>query len=113
MLKHAYHTFDNTGWPAPCLTHYDANSSGGTALVKVVGKHIVVLGISSEQYSLLREDSTGSNTTGTVRAQIPGDSDGLVFPGAVDMGYEMGVYVESPSGSDITVWYYLKDENIV
>ena len=113
MLKHAYHTFDNTGWPAPCLTFYDANSSGHAHIAPVAGKHIVVLGLSVDQPAKLREDVSGSITNGTIRAYIPGDADGLRFPGAIDMGFEMGVCIDSSAGSDVSVWYYLKDESIV
>ena len=113
ILKHGYHTFDNTGWLAPCLTHHDVNPSNGTTIAAVTGKHIVVLGISCEGFAELKEDPTGSTTTGTIRATIPGTADGLRFPGAVDMGYEMGVYLKAPSGDEVTIWYYIKDERIV
>jgi len=109
QLKHGYNTFDNTGWPRPCLTVHSA--SGGHMLNPPgTGKSYIVLGMSSEGFAILREAINNQVSTGTIRATIPGSGDGLRFPGSVDMGDNMGIYVETGGSNDVTIWYYIKDE---
>ena len=111
--KNSYFTYDNTGWPAPgSIIH----AQGDTHILAPpgTGKHYVILGLSCEHLANIRDDATGSTSSGTIRACIPGDSDGLRFPCALAMADNMGVYIETSSaGSDLTLFYYLVDDTLV
>jgi hypothetical protein len=114
MKKHTYYSHDNTGWPAPCSVVYSATGGFVTELAPPgANKHLVILGAASEYELNIRFDPNGATPAGAIAAHVPGDADGLSFPGALDMGEDMGVYLDSSSSGSVTIFYYIKDISIV
>ena len=108
-----YNTFMQTGWSQPPLFKY-LISGGSVIAPQGEGKSIRVLGVIGSGTQTFRQDSTGSQTNGTVIFEL--DS-GMVdqsavfnFPGPVDFGDNEGVYVGASTSS--MVWYYVHDSNI-
>ena len=108
-----YNSFSLTGWPSPC--HVWWGTSGGLMLGEGLdgttgkpgaGKHIHVIGVSAQNSVNLRLDTSG----GGILLSIPGDADGLRFPGAVDMGEDTALFADS--GNDVTIFYYIHDSAI-
>ena len=113
LKKHGYHTYDNTGWPAPCEVVYSATGGAEPELAPPgEHKHIMILGASTKYDVKIREDHNGVTTSGPIRAHVPGDADGLRFPGALDMGENKGVYLESTSSGNVTLYYYIYDDSL-
>lgn len=100
-----YNSFPQTGWPAVCSVVY--STAGGTLIsAPGAGKHIHVLGVISNNLVELRL----GNSSGTIIAHIPGDADGLRFPGALDIGEDTALHCAS--SDDVTVFYYIHNVNL-
>lgn len=105
MGRPKYNSFPETGWPAPCLVAY--NTAGGAMIsAPGTGKHIHVIGVVSNNTVGLR----AGGSSGGVVMTLPGDADGLRFPGAVDMGEDQSLFADS--SDDVTIFYYIHEPAI-
>ena len=113
-MKNHYYSHDETGWRRPCSVVYSAAGGFETDLAPPgAGKHLIILGAASEYELNIRFDPNGATPGGTIAAHVPGDADGLSFPGALDMGDNMGAYLDSSGSGSVTVFYYIKDTSLI
>ena len=107
-----YNTWKETGWPSVCQIAY--HTSGGSMIGPPgAGKHIHLLGAITFDACNIRTDNSGNQTNGTIIMTLPAESQGTGgwrFPGAVDMGENLGVYAET--GDDVTLFYYIHDDSL-
>ena len=108
-----YNSFSQTGWPAPSYVWW--GTAGGLMLGEGLdgttgkpgtGKHIHIIGITSRNVVNLRRDGS----SGAILISIPGEADGLRFPGALDMGEDFALFADTTD--DVGVFYYVHDTTI-
>ena len=114
MGKYGHYSYDHTGWAKPCDVVYSAGGGHETELAPPgAGKHLVILGVMSDNQIFLREDANGATTSGTILAIIPGAADGIRFPGALRVAENKGIYIDAPSSGPSTVFYYIQDNSLI
>ena len=114
MGKNGYYSYDHTGWAKPCDVVYSTAGGHETELEPPgAGKHLVILGVMTDNQINLREDHNGSTSTGDILAIIPGDADGIRFPGALRVAENKGIYIDAPSAGACTIFYYIQDNSFI
>ena len=114
MGKYGHYSYDRTGWPHACNVLYSANGGHETELAPPgAGKHLVVLGVCSDNEIYLRKDPNGATTSGDILVFVPGDADGIRFPGTVRVPENVGLYIDNPNGGPLSIFYYIQDNSLI
>ena len=97
-----HNKYADTGWPAVCSVAW--TTSGGAMIgAPGTGKHVHILGVISYSTVKIKAHNSGGTTVMT----LPGNADGLHFPGALDMGENTAVFCDT--SDDVTIFYYIHD----